>query len=133
MNSPVGWTLPIVAVVATVVAVVSGDHLSYALPAAAIAVLAAALLFVRTWSARARRPEPPPPPRTDVDRMRLAFHSGRLGREELVLTLNRLERSFLDRDLPPPSVDELARITALPPEQFLGYLRSRVDRLEARP
>jgi hypothetical protein len=134
MISPVSWMLPSVALAATVLAVVAGGNLSIALPAAAIAVLAAALLFARSWSRRARAPDPPPPPaRTDTDRLRLAFHSGRLGREEVAVALNRLERSFLDPNLAPPPVDELSRVAALPPEQFRSYVARKLDRLEARP
>jgi hypothetical protein len=134
MNSPLPWLLPLVAVAATVLAVVAGANLSVALPAAAIAVLAAALLFARSWSHRARPADPPAPrTRTDTDRLRLAFHSGRLGREEVAIALNRLERSFLDPDLAPPPLDELTRVAALPPDQFLAYVRGKLDRLEARP
>jgi len=134
MNSPVGWVLPLIAVAATVLAVLAGGDLSIALPSAAIAVLAAALLFARGWSGRARAPDPSPPaPRTDADRLRLAFRSGRIGREEVVVALNRLERSFLDPNLAPPPVDELSRLASLPPEQFLSYVRRTLDRLEARP
>jgi hypothetical protein len=134
MNPFVNWGLPVVAGVATVLAVLAGSNLAIALPAAVVAVLAAALLFARRWSDRARPPEPSaPPPRTDADRLRLAFRSGRIGREEVVITLNRLERSFLDPELAPPPVDELSRLAALPPEEFLTYVRRTVDRLEARP
>jgi hypothetical protein len=134
MNSPVGWVLPLVAAVATVAAVVAGSNLAVALPAAALAVLAAALLFARSWSQRARGPQPAPPdPRTDTDRLRLAFRSGRIGREEVVLALNRLERSFLDADVAPPPVDELTRLAELPPDEFRNYVRRQLDRLEARP
>jgi hypothetical protein len=134
MKSPVGWVLPLVAAVATVLAVVAGSNLAVALPAAAIAVLAAGLLFARTWSLRARGPDPAPPdPRTDADRLRTAFRSGRIGREELVLALNRLERSLLRPDLAPPPVAELARLAALPPDQFRKYVRGQLDRLEAGP
>jgi hypothetical protein len=133
MISPASWLLPLVAIAATVLAVVAGANLAVALPAAAIAVLAAALLFARSWSRRARTPDPPPPPaRTEADRLRLAFQSGRLGREEVAIALNRLERSFLDPNLAPPSVDELSRVAALPPERFLAYVGRKLDRLEAR-
>jgi hypothetical protein len=134
MNSLVSWLLPVVAVAATIVAVVAGGNLSLALPSAAIAILAAALLFARSWSRRARAPEPSPPPaRSDTDRLRLAFHSGRLGREEVAIALNRLERSFLDPNAAPPPLDELSRVAALPPDQFRSYVRGKLDRLEARP
>jgi hypothetical protein len=134
MSSPVGWVLPLVAAGATVLAVLAGGNFALALPAAGLAVLAAALLFVRTWSRRARAPESPAAaPRTDTDRLRLAFHSGRIGREEVVVALNRLERELLDPDLSPPPVPELTRLAALPPEQFLAYVRRQLDRLEARP
>ncbi len=134
MRSAATWALPLVAAVATALAVLAGGNLALALPAAALAVLAAALLFARGWSKRARRPDPlPARPRTDTDRLRLAFHSGRIGREEVVIALNRLERSFLDPGVPPPAVDELTRVAALPPDQFRAYVRAQLDRLESRP
>jgi hypothetical protein len=134
MNSPVGWALALVAAGATALAVVAGGNLGVALPFAAVAVVAAALLFARTWSQRARPTDPTPvAPRTDTDRLRFAFRSGRIGREEIVLALNRVERSLVDPDLPPPSLDELTRLAELPPERFLQYVDWKLSRLEARP
>jgi hypothetical protein len=132
MSAPFGWGLAGIAAAAAAVAVIAGTNLPVAVPAAALAVLAASLLFVRAWTERAEAArELGRPTGTDTDRMRLAFRTGRLGREEIVVTLNRLERSFRDGGLPPPTVEELTRVAALPADAFLRYVREHLDRLEA--
>jgi hypothetical protein len=134
MNVPTGWVLPAVAAAATAVALLAGHNVTVAVPAAGIAVLAASLLFARAWSARAEgSPAAPQRGHTDTDRLRLSFRSGRIGREEIVVELNRLERAFRDPDLPTPTVAELRQLSRLPTEQFLRYVRDRLDRLEAAP
>jgi hypothetical protein len=134
MNAPIGWVLPAVAAAATAVALLGGHNLAVAVPAAGVAVLAASFLFARAWSGRARHDsESPPRAPSDTDRLRLSFRSGPIGREEIVYELSRLERSFRDRDLSPPTVDELQRISRMPTEQFLGYVRDRLDRIEGTP
>jgi hypothetical protein len=131
MSSPVGWVLPAIAGVATGVAVLAGTNLAIALPAAAVAVISAALLFAELGADRAGAgPASEARSGTDIDRLRLAFQSGRIGREEIVLALVRLERRSVDPGLRMPSAEELRRIVDLPRDGFLGYVRSTVDRLE---
>ncbi len=131
MKSPVGWVLPAIAAVAATFAVVANKNLPVAVAAAAIAVLAASLLFAQAWSARVPpAPELPMSLASDADRLRLAFRSGRIGREEIAITLNRLERSFRDPELSAPSSAELARVAELTPEEFLRYVAAGLDRLE---
>ncbi len=131
MKSPVGWVLPAIAAAAAALAVVANKNLPVAVASAAIAVLAASLLFAQAWSARA-----PPPPElpaalaSDADRLRLAFRSGRIGREEIAITLNRLERSFRDPGLAALSPAELVRVANLTPEEFVRYVGAGLDRLE---
>ena len=134
MNSPVGWVLPAVAGVATVVAVVASPDPTVAVLAGAIAVAAAAMMVAQAWSERAD-PERPVPqvPRSESDRFRTALHSGRIGREDIAIVLNRLERRFRDPGLGLPMTAELAEIAELSPAQFRSYVRDRLDRLEAEP
>lgn len=134
MNSRVGWVLPTIAILATALAVWAGSDLVIALPAAGLAVLAADLLFVGAWlDARDRgAPRPPPPSPHEVSRLRLALHSGPLGREDLVLALDRLERSGPNPDLLPRSGAEVDSLVRLPRVEFQRYLRQRLDDLESR-
>jgi hypothetical protein len=132
MRPRIGWFLPTIAGIATAVALLAGKNLSVAVPAAAVAVAAAALLILSAWTERARASAPPPTvPPGDADRIRRAFRSGRIGREELVATLHRLELRFIDPGLPPLSVKQLERIVEMSPDEFLRYVRNRIARLEA--
>jgi hypothetical protein len=132
MRAPIGWALPALAGAAVAVALLAGRNLVVAIPAAALAVVIASLAFASAWSERAEAPaDAPVAARTDTDRLRLAFRSGRIGREEIVVTLHRLERTFRDAGLPPPTVAEMGRVAALPPDEFLQFVRERLDRLEA--
>ncbi|MGI0071349.1 MAG: hypothetical protein ACRECT_04690 [Thermoplasmata archaeon] len=133
MRSPLGWFLPAVALLAAGVAVWAGPNFALAIPAAATATLAAALLFLDAWFDRpgrvpARLSAMPP---RETSRLRAALTSGTLGREELVLTLDTVERKGLTPDLPVRTVSELEAIVGLPAKEFRDYLRERVERLEA--
>jgi hypothetical protein len=133
MNSRVGWVLPTIAVLATALAVGAGSDLVIAIPAAGLAVLAADLLFVGAWlDARDRRAPPTPRSPHEVSRLRLALRSGPLGREDLVLALDRLERSGPNPDLLPRTGTEVDALVRLPPSEFRQYLRQRLDDLEIR-
>jgi len=134
MRSPVGWVLPAVAGVATVVAIAASADPAVAVVAGAVAVAAASLLIVEAWSQRADPERPvPAPPRSELDRLRSAFHSGRIGREDVAIVLNRLERRFRDPNVGLPTPAELAELAELSPAAFRRYVRDRLDRLEAGP
>ena len=134
MTAPYGWGLVVTALAATGVAIWAGPNLSIAVPAAVIAVVAAALLFLevalRSGTGRSRLSAESLPPRPAA--MRTAFVSGRLGRERLVLLLDVLDRRAGVSDRGPRSPDEIDRFSLMPPEEFRAYLRGRVDDLEAR-
>jgi hypothetical protein len=134
MNSPVGWGLPTLAVVATGIAYWAGPNLVLALPAACLAVAAAGLLFVGAGfdAAERRRTRAPARWRPEVFRLRSAIRSGPLGREELVTTLDRVERSGPSPDLRTRSADEMQALIRVSPAEFRAYLRARIDDLEDR-
>jgi hypothetical protein len=134
MNSPFVWVLSAVAVAATAVAVWAGPNLVIAIPAATMAVLAAGLLFAGAWIEalyRAPSRSRPGPPH-EILRLRLALRSGRLGREEIITTLDRIERTGPSPDLASRSVPEMEALFRLPRTEFLEYLRARLDYIEAR-
>jgi hypothetical protein len=134
MNSPIGWVLPAVAIGATVLAVWAGSNLAVAIPAAALAVLAAGLLFAGAWLDERRQAPRRSPLRAPPEnyRLRSALRSGRLGREELVTALDRVERTGPHPDLPSRTARELEALAHLSPRDFQDYLRTRLDDLEAR-
>jgi hypothetical protein len=134
MNSPFGWLLLVVAAAATAVALWAGPNLPIAGPAAAVAVLAAGLVFAFAWLDRPdRRPVPPsPPPDRDVFLFRYGFHSGRLGREEIVSTLDRIERMGPTPNLYGRTPGEIDSIVSLSGSEFREYVRTRLDDLEVR-
>lgn len=121
-----------VAVVATGIAVWAGPNFVIALPAAVAAVVAAGLLFLGAGLDRipSRPLRSAPVPATSMVGLRRAFTSGRLGRESLVETLDRLERAGPNPDLPALRPDEADRIWRMPPKEFREYLRERLDQLE---
>lgn len=135
MNSPVGWWVPGVAVVATILAIAAGRNLAVAIPAASVAVAAAAIVLASAPFGRGplRASAPPAPVRSEPDRLRFAFRSGELGRADLVALLDRLEREGPRPDLPTRSVAELEEIVRLPAREFDGYVLQRVEELEAAP
>lgn len=124
--------LSALAVTAAGVAVWAGPELSIALPAGVLAALAASLLFVEVGtshasfpSLRASRPLPP-----STAYLRRAFTFGRLGRETILETLDRLERTGPNPGLPARDPAETRRILRMPRREFRAYLRARLDRLE---
>jgi hypothetical protein len=134
MNRASAVVLIGIALVATGVAVWAGPNLTFAAPAAAVAVLAAGFLFVSAWM------DNPPEARSagrdpeggEVRVDRLWFQSGRLGREEIIATLDRIERLGPTPDLPARSGAELSEITGLSRSEFRAYVRRRLEDLEAR-
>jgi hypothetical protein len=112
----------------------AGRNVDVAAPAAAAAVVAAGLLFVGAWQDNPRGNDAvvPPPPERDIFLFRYGFRSGRLGREEIVATLDRIERMGPTPELPSRATGDLARITALSRVEFRAYVRRRLDDLEAR-
>ncbi|HTT16904.1 MAG TPA: hypothetical protein VMH49_06065 [Thermoplasmata archaeon] len=133
MKAPIGWWWPLVAGVALVVTFVAGPRYSVAVPAATVAVIAAALAFIEPLrqrrTERARRVYAPP---VHVGSVREAFAGGEPGREDIVLTLDLLERRIDRPDLPARTGPEITALVRQPPEAFRRYLAARLDDLERR-
>jgi hypothetical protein len=70
------------------------------------------------------------PPGPDFG-IRAWLRSGPIGREEIVLLLDRLDRSTLRPDLPASTPDELASVRSLAPARFRRYVAHRLDEIEA--
>jgi hypothetical protein len=136
MNLPAGW-VPLIAlsVLLVGVAVWAGSNLEIGAPAATGAAVLAVLVLVTGWDrrTRARRVEgifrrAPP---TEVP-LRAAFTYGRLGREEIILALDRIERVGPNPTLPTRTGDELAELVDRPTADFAEYVEERIADLEAR-
>lgn len=134
MNLGFGGLLVTVAVVATGLAVWAGDNFTIAVPAATGAVLAAGLLIADVALGRsrtARRPEEGAEAK-EVDTVRVAFRSGRLGREAIADLLDRLERAGPNPELPRRHAAETGRLARMSAAEFRIYVRQRLDDLELR-
>jgi len=133
MSAPFRWGFPALAVLATAAAFLAGTNEAVAIPAATIAVVAASLAL---WDAvRTRPPEPsllpPEEAAAPVEGPEAWFEAGPMGQESVILLLDRIDRSLLHPTLPTRDVRELARLSTLPREQFLGYVESRLAEIEA--
>ncbi|HXW66751.1 MAG TPA: hypothetical protein VEL82_02580 [Thermoplasmata archaeon] len=131
MNWPFGWELPALIVGATIVALLAGPNLAIAVPAAALAVLAAGLLFAGAFFERGAGSRGPEPPALPVQpRFPNGIAGSRLVRAEVLRRLEGLERAgALTGPSTPP--EEQERLLRLPPEEFRRHVRERLDRLEA--
>jgi len=129
----VRWYLLAIALAATGIAVWAGTNLAAAVPAAGVALLSAALLFVDAAATRGPANLPSDVRRRPAtrDSLRTAFRSGRMGREMIVDLLDRLERAGPNPALPPRRPEEVASLARLSPTEFRDYLRSRLAELEA--
>ncbi len=131
MTPPVvSWVWPGIAGAATVVAVAASAVPAVAVPAAGAAVIAAGLAVahvVRTTSVPRARPrgfEPWGPVG-----VRDMFRAGRLGREDLLLLVDWLERQQGGPAAPTPEPAP-ERLLGAPPDSFRAYLASRLHRIE---
>ncbi len=133
MNASWAGLLLVVAAGATGIAVWAGPNLAIAGVGAAVAVLAAGLLFVGAWLDRpSRRPAPAAlAPDPDLLRHRFGLRPGRFAREEVITTLDRIERSGATPDLPHRSTNEITELAQLSRSEFSEYVRRRLDELEA--
>jgi hypothetical protein len=123
----------VVAVVASVLAILAGTDVDEAVPAAAVAVGAAAFLLVGVVEhTRWPRGRPMPTLEADPARVRSSFGSGANGRPALVSLLDALDRTQGNPNLASTHPDEIARLKTLPPQEFRAYLETRVRELEGR-
>ena len=131
MRAPFAWWWPALAAGWTALAVVYSDTYAVAVPAAAAAVVFAAAAVVdvvrRTAALPVIVPRSRPTPSSGV---RDWLTTGRLGREDLLLALDRLDRRALHPDLPSRTPQELRRLAALPRAQFYRYVDHRLDEIE---
>ena len=134
MSRPLAVFLSALAVTATGIAVWAGPNFTIALPAAVVAVIAASLLFVEAGADRISFPRPgrAAPVPSAAGSLRRAFTAGRLGREALVDTLDRLERAGPNPGLPARRLEETGRILRMTEREFREYLRTRIVQLELR-
>jgi hypothetical protein len=130
---PERWPLLAGTAVAIGVALAAGPNLAIAVPAAGVAVLAAAIYLADAVRDRARAPARAAfaPVASDPDRVATAFRSGRFGRREIVKILDRLERDAPRSTSPVRAAPEIDALADLPPEEFERYVRARVEALEA--
>jgi hypothetical protein len=127
------WYLPLIAIVAIGLAIWAGPNLATAVPAAAVGLIAASLLFLDAWSTAGRPIVPALGRRSPetVDGIRSAFRSGVMGREKLIDLLDRLDRAGPTPYLPARRTEEIRALVRLSPSEFRDYLRQRLDALEA--
>jgi hypothetical protein len=125
------WVLAGGAAGFSVLAIVAEGNGAIAGPAAAAAVVVAALAIggaayrtVRWPALRARAGSLRP------SGVRDWLVAGEMGREDLVLLLDRLERKTLNPTLPARTPREIGAIVRLRPEEFRGYLDRRLAQLE---
>lgn len=125
--------LIVLAIGAAFVALAAGGNLSLALPLALVAtVSAAAVAGLALLDRLERRPPAPelaelPPSVAILD----GLVGGSFARQTVLNDLRFLERRF-DVPLPPLTPEEEARVLALPRKEYLAWIASRVDLLEAR-
>ena len=131
MNSYLTWAGLSVATFASFVAILQQGYAPVEVPAAICAVTAAALVI-----ADVVRPTPEQAARVYtaqtewLGRVRGAFRSTQMGREDLVRILDQIERSTANPALPlrsPAYFEQLARVSN---DEFTRYLSERVEALE---
>jgi hypothetical protein len=128
-RAPFGLAWPAVAGVATGIALAASHNLSVAVPAAALAVVAGGLALVAALRPEPSRDDRPTFP-SRISPVREMFSSGPLGREDLVLLLDRIERTLSRPDLPPRPAQQIEALLSLPPAEFRRYLAARLAIIE---
>jgi hypothetical protein len=134
---PYGWLLPTIALAATALAVWADSNFVLAIPAGVVAVTSAGFIFAEVWL---RSSAPTVGARGTAGQgglaqartARTAFRSGRLGREDVVAYLDRLELAGPNPELPGRRVEDMRRLARMSVAEFREYVRSRLDDLEAR-
>ena len=131
MRAPFAWWWLALAAVFSAVAITASVNYAVAVPAAAAAVLVAAFAVGdavrRTSSSRAVPSRIQPVPRSGV---RNWLAAGELGREDIILMLDRLERKVLRPDLPARTPMEMGALVTLRPSRFYRYVADRIQALE---
>lgn len=131
MNAPFSWWWPALAAVFLVIAILASSNYSTAVPATAAAVILAAIAVIDAVRRTGVAPTGPLMSRpVTPSGVRNWLAAGKLGREDLVVLLDRLERRASRPDLPVRTPLEMGSILSLPPAEFLRYLSQRLDTLE---
>lgn len=133
MNAPIAWWWPVLAAAAAAVAWLAGANYAIAVPAATVAVAAAALTLLgplsRRREERLRTPYLAP---IHAGSVREAFLGGTAGWEDIVLQLDLLDRKVARPNLPIRTGPEIKAIVRQPPAALRAYAARRLDELEAR-
>jgi len=125
------WACVGLAIVAACVGIGAGLDYGIAVPAALVAVGAGGLAIWDTSQKDGRRPSASPSSfEAPTVGVRAWFTGGSLGREEIVLLLDRLDREGPRPALPVRPPEELRRVVELPVREFRLYVRARLERLE---
>lgn len=131
MTDALRWVFLALAAVAAGVGIWAGPNYGVAVPAALVAVALGGLAF---WdsSRNEGRPVSGPAPAYDGSPVgvRSWFVEGSLGREEIVLLLDRLDREGPHPELPARPPADLRRLVELPAGSFREYVRGRLDQLD---
>lgn len=120
-----------VAAFAAVLAILDRANPAVEVPAAILAIVAAALAVVD--AVRPTAPEMPPAYGSETEwlgRVREAFRSEQLGREDLVRILDQVERASANPGLPLRSVEYFGQASRASEDEFHRYLAARLDALE---
>jgi hypothetical protein len=122
-----------IALIFSAIAVLANSDLGLAIPCAAIAVAAAALLLL-DLAQRTRWPILLPPLSSvgDPAGVRSALRAGARGRFTLIMLLETLGRRAEGLNARGLSLEEVHRLEALPPAEFREYLVTRIRELEQR-
>ncbi|MGP8078318.1 MAG: hypothetical protein ACLQD8_06895 [Thermoplasmata archaeon] len=134
MKAPFGALFPAIALVAAAVAIAAETDYRVSVPAAVGAVAAAALTLWdaahRSPAARAPSPRRPGP---GIVGARAWMGRGTLGRTQILLLVDRIDRGTNHPDLPIRPDAEMDRLVRLPDEEFRAYVHARLDAIEGTP
>ncbi len=135
MRLPRGWwTLLLGAAALVGLAIWAGPNVGLAIPAATAALVVGGFLLVLAYERKARSPIAPVESEPGISpgvNVREAFASGPMGREDIVLLLDKIERAGPNPTLPVRDADAVAQLTALPANEFRRYVAARLTTLEA--
>jgi len=132
VKAPIGWGWPILAAIAGTIALAVGSYRAVAIPAATVAVIAASLAVVGVLTrSRVEEDDEAPPVPEHPGGLREAFVGGELGRIDLVLACDLLERKLSRPTLRARTPTEIDTLVRVPPQEFRQYLARRIAELEA--
>ena len=131
MKAPFGPLFPTLAVAAIALAVWAGPDYVAAIPLTTLAVAAAGATIFDAVQRRGGLSPLPPVPRDDrVVGIRDLIRAGVPARPEILAVLDRIDRAGDHPDLPRRTQNELLLFVGMTHEEFLGYVRTRLDALE---